>query len=1328
MYLRQMEILSLFDDIMKKEIIKFCNRINESDADVYILMARKAACFFQVLVEGGYINRSIIKKMIVTDRSIDFSNNYLIGKKILIIDDVIFSGSTIAKMILQLRKIGIEIKNISILVLALNKDTYKMHFLDKSRQQDIFRIEESAKLSNADCTKLCADISRLLSIIGKPYDVDFPAFHDVFLDKAEIMPWSILPQYWTLYNVSNEYHNQSGIETFTIIPTSMITNVMWQYLNVDLSEIAEYKVRIYSYTDKENSRYKILPMVIFNEISFETLELLFEKISTLLELSATDIKNAFASPSSKMRIIQYSIACLLYCDLAITCKLKMPLMRKYSIPYLFGYDYIKSLRINFQKCLEKYITYHSINIKNNKMIDIVHYSDKINTFSYKISKDKKLNSFDMNLKLLSPFIYWYEKQELPARDRLANPNINLDNEKFFEDEIRLEVGFSFRSLKKIIYYAQEYYDIDSLVSVFIDRAVDMGILVPIIYINEKNQTICRAFRHGEDLPFGDGDKGTLLYFIEVFYENICSKKVSHIQFQKIITLFLQLGIREHLFNVFLGFDNSQLLTVKYCIHGAVPVVVKQGTDIASLHPYVKKDEYSQWLSERLIESDVIERDEKGIILKQTSTKKDNMARKTALGTEKIAKLISKWYNISEIMNKKSVFTKDIIILTSCLNEETFSSAMLAELYICRSDWEGNLRHLIKDTSKKSYNMCNNYFLNIMRRSNVFAAMNSGRKKYLWFLKDKEGNNQVQRVIKDVSELFRNNNEDMAALSWDEIWENYLSINQSRNIVDQDILECVGHIYCYNVCYRVLEYIVLTDIKQNMKHTEEIKEEIEQLKLEYDSINLRQPRLNYLLKLFKYGRNKVIKNIFTYMTLLDQKVEDDMMTIERYISRTSNQYYLFYHSCIVFDFEMKETDRCLKLVLDEIPKDNFDKYIAFPNMEHGFTRIIVAIEVIKSQKALIEFIARVYQKAVGTKIHCMAIPVLPVNKEFRLNFKVNSQVNISEFKEKIILPLEKLYSCSTPNTDEIIFITKRGDTQNEPEVENMLIFEKVGLFFHQRTIGDITIPYCKEEYSYMKYTALEITVGIITIIPEEFNAIKNRFSMKKVSINNRENSKRVFYETFIVGERKNVHLILTQAQGQGNQAGTSAYYGLNLNFKLDYVVLLGIAGSINEKDVKIGDVVIAKSIYDGQLGKETDNGFRPEIRVYTPNAIVNSILLDFMNENAGQTLKSVCGGSRPTFSCIYEPIGNNGHVITTKESGFVNNLQNNVDRKVVAVEMESAGVAYGVYQGALEGMCERLIVIRGISDYADPNKSPDNRYHVLASENAVSVFNKMLKYL
>ena len=50
MFLKKMDLNKCFDEFMVPEIIKFSNKINESKADILVLMARKAAVFFQVLV------------------------------------------------------------------------------------------------------------------------------------------------------------------------------------------------------------------------------------------------------------------------------------------------------------------------------------------------------------------------------------------------------------------------------------------------------------------------------------------------------------------------------------------------------------------------------------------------------------------------------------------------------------------------------------------------------------------------------------------------------------------------------------------------------------------------------------------------------------------------------------------------------------------------------------------------------------------------------------------------------------------------------------------------------------------------------------------------------------------------------------------------------------------------------------------------------------------------------------------------------------------------------------------------------------------------------
>lgn len=1308
--MKNVNFKNYFGTVINEEIVKFCERINNSNADVIILMARKAACFFQYLAENGYIDERILEKNIITDRAIDLSDGFLLDEKILIIDDVIFSGSTIAKTIFSLLDSGVNISNISILVLAINKDTFKMKFTNDNIQKDIFRMDDGAKLNNAECIKLCADISRLLSLVGKPYDVDFPAYYEVILSSKNQDLWSLFPMYWTLYNISNEYHKQAEIEAYTLIPSDITLNIIWDYLGINLSEIAEYKIRIYSYINEGIQRFKSLPMVIFNEISYTTLECIFEKVCKVLGNHGIEIARIYTNVSSKTRFLQYFIANLLNNIFFNLIKIDAPKIIDNSITYLFGYENIQLLKNCLKMaakdclvcCTQSEYTAQTFTLNRENYCNILEYENK--------EKDI-LDPFDINLKLLDPFLYWYNKKEKQARNLLADSHVDLNNKNFFDDINRLEVGFSFQCLKQILYYIREYYNIDHLVSVFIDRAVDLGIIVPIIFIDNERKIVCRAFRHGEDLPYSDRERHLILFFLKEFFDKINDKKISNIQFQKIVTFYLQLGIKNNLFSAFTGFDNSQLLSVKYCIHGAVPVVVGQGVKTKDLHPYVIRNNYSEWLSARMLRDGAIKKSKDSVGITFGNNFDDlDISQHDRTITGKIATVLAKWFNLTSSMNKKSVFTDDLVALTSCLDTQNFVSAILAELYICQADWNESLSKLLA-MNNRWFETGRQNFLDGMRQSNVFIAMNSGRRKYLWYKKDEKGENHVNKIISDVHNLLAENDDSLAPIAWEELMNENMTIKQSANFLDANVIACVGYIYCYNVFYRMLEYVLLDNSELSEERKRGIRAELDDLQKEYEDLHFERNQINFILNLLDLNMGDAINRARRYMIALDAKVEEDMRSIEQYISKTSEQYITKYHSCIVFDIEKQKKQSYLKKI-ENILNDVSDKVILEVS-EQLFTRICVAYNSPITKGAILMKLHKIYEVIGDVPKRIIVFPILPKGQEFRMNHKINPQANIMRFKDKILVHVEKLYSGDVPKDNEVIFVSECGDEENEPTREDLKTIEEFKLI----QSGDIQIPFCKERYSYMKGSNYMRSIGIITVIPEEFNAVKQRYEMKRMPSSSNQKGVRIFYGSNINVNNTLVHLVMTQVQGQGNQAGTAAYYGLCQAFQLDCVVLLGIAGSLDEKKAKIGDVVIARSVYDGQLGKEIPGGFLPETTVYNPNAHINSIILDYMNE---------ANESNSQFACMYEPIGNNGHLITDKDSRFVNNLKDNINRKVIAAEMEAAGVSYGVYQAMLDGLCENLIVIRGISDYADLNKSPSNQYHRLASDNAVEIFDKLLE--
>ena len=69
-YLQQ-QFLSQFDQPIRQYIIEYCKNLSGKNYDVYILMARKAACFMSVLESLGFVS---LNGIVVSDRVQNFNS------------------------------------------------------------------------------------------------------------------------------------------------------------------------------------------------------------------------------------------------------------------------------------------------------------------------------------------------------------------------------------------------------------------------------------------------------------------------------------------------------------------------------------------------------------------------------------------------------------------------------------------------------------------------------------------------------------------------------------------------------------------------------------------------------------------------------------------------------------------------------------------------------------------------------------------------------------------------------------------------------------------------------------------------------------------------------------------------------------------------------------------------------------------------------------------------------------------------------------------------------------------------------------------------------
>lgn len=169
------------------------------------------------------------------------------------------------------------------------------------------------------------------------------------------------------------------------------------------------------------------------------------------------------------------------------------------------------------------------------------------------------------------------------------------------------------------------------------------------------------------------------------------------------------------------------------------------------------------------------------------------------------------------------------------------------------------------------------------------------------------------------------------------------------------------------------------------------------------------------------------------------------------------------------------------------------------------------------------------------------------------------------------------------------------------------------------------------------------------------------------------------------------------------ATTSAIYDLSPS----YVVMFGLAGSLDDEELTIGNVVIPSAIFYAEMGKETieqikigDDEAQTSVHDVTkarPRSLhIDLPLLQMVKNYAHQGMDDVPYTVQTGVFAITE------RVISNDEG---RQRLYEVHSKSRAVEMESYGVGYAA---SFFKKRTRFIAVRGISDYANPEKDDSER--------------------
>lgn len=346
--------------------------------------------------------------------------------------------------------------------------------------------------------------------------------------------------------------------------------------------------------------------------------------------------------------------------------------------------------------------------------------------------------------------------------------------------------------------------------------------------------------------------------------------------------------------------------------------------------------------------------------------------------------------------------------------------------------------------------------------------------------------------------------------------------------------------------------------------------------------------------------------------------------------------------------------------------------------------------------------------------------------------------IEPFKKDIIFPQRSHAPCILHICPSHLLKSSRCQEEFKKDAWYRLAdsFEKAGSALSKINYR-IAEYVCTAERRIVMNPSPAFDFGIITILSEEMDAAKQVFSLSRLPYRFGD---RIYYTGKVEshGEREPRRVICTQTIDQGEFSVINAYHDMANKYRPKFVFLIGIAGSILDSqkgeihnpdkrmELDLCDVVIAKSVIDYELRKETDKGTEHRAHIFDVSAESVSVVNDFLLTLETTPLSVAEGSKNDTLHVLFEPIGSGNAVIGNELSEIITWLKD-VNSKVAAVEMEASGISSAFYESRLsDHAVQGLLVIRGISDMANVDKALTKAFRKPAAQNAALVAKKLIE--
>ena len=364
-----------------------------------------------------------------------------------------------------------------------------------------------------------------------------------------------------------------------------------------------------------------------------------------------------------------------------------------------------------------------------------HFEYYDNSFESQISipEDQKDNIAVLQTKLIEPFTNLYFTKEKESRQLvLAHGAKAFDIPAYKRIIERLKHGYSYHMLIDLLNSFPDVYDKLTTVSLFVDEAIDAGIIVPIIaeeHSDEYGTIYFRAYRHGEDVPFGELQEKLCSILLANYAKEGGDKILTNLRVEKLLVLFIRIGMKQGVFKPSPQDSIYYNVNVDAYLHGNITTV----QDITSRRPhhYLRHRTDARWLSEVLKDKGILLVDDKAGIV-GINDKIDIAIDRTTKGkVAAIGKTFAKLYKNYETKTLPFVTDADLVLFSTCINPPDILNALAAELAIFVDRWtaiKSQVAWLIQNDPIRVIEM--------VGRGDIYTSINSGQLKFFNFIDQK----------------------------------------------------------------------------------------------------------------------------------------------------------------------------------------------------------------------------------------------------------------------------------------------------------------------------------------------------------------------------------------------------------------------------------------------------------------------------------------------------------------------------------------------------------------------------------------------------------------